>query len=64
MYRLYSDQIIAACAPQGAIATRLTVYKAMGGVKTDILEPFTEACREREKTFSRIELAPNNKNMS
>jgi exportin-1 len=54
VYRLYSEQIIAACAQQGAIATRLTVYKAMRGVKTDILELFTaclEACREREEEF-------------
>lgn len=37
VYHLYSEQIIAACAQQGPIATRLTVYKAMRGVKTDIL---------------------------
>ena len=27
VYRLYSEQIIQACATQGPIATRLTVYK-------------------------------------
>ena len=49
VYRLYSEQIIQACAQQGPIATRLTVYKAMRGVKTDILELFIaclDACRE------------------
>jgi hypothetical protein len=51
VYRCYSEQIIAACQTQGPIATRLTVYKAMRGVKADILDLFTsclEACQERE----------------
>jgi len=51
VYRLYSEQIIQACQQQGPIATRLTVYKAMRGVKADILDLFTaclEACQESE----------------
>jgi exportin-1 len=51
VYRLYSEQVTAAVAQQGAIATRLTVYKAMRAVKTDILELLTaclEACNGRE----------------
>jgi exportin-1 len=54
VYRLYSEQVIAACAQQGAIATRLTVYKGMRGVKSDVLDLFIaclEACREREEEF-------------
>jgi exportin-1 len=41
VYKLYSDQINAACATQGPYATRLMLYKAMKGVKTDILELLT-----------------------
>ena len=54
VYRLYSEQVISACAQQGAIATRLTVFKAMRGVKGDILELFIaclEACKDREDEF-------------
>lgn len=54
VYHLYSDQIITACAQQGPIATRLTVYKAMRGVKSDILDLFVaclEACKEQEHDF-------------
>lgn len=52
IYRLYSEQIIAAVEQQGPIATRLTNYKAMRGVKSDILELFIlclEACVPREE---------------
>eukprot|EP01041_Mallomonas_annulata_P009489 gene9489-19720_t len=41
IYRLYSEQITQACVVQGEIATRLTQYKAMRGVKSDILDLMT-----------------------
>ena len=49
VYRLYSEQIIAACAQQGPIAMRYSLYKTMRGVKSDILDlfiAFVEACRD------------------
>lgn len=51
IYRLYSEHIIQACQQQGEIATRLTQYKAMRVVKTDILElvtAFLEASHDLE----------------
>lgn len=41
VYKLYSEQINAACATHGQYATRLMLYKAMKGVKGDILELLT-----------------------
>lgn len=41
VYRLYSEQINTACATQGAIATRLVLYKTMRVVKSEILELMT-----------------------
>ena len=41
VYRLYTEQINAACIQQGAIATRLVLYKAMRNVKSEILELMT-----------------------
>ena len=41
VYRLYSEQINSACAQQGAIATRLVLYKTMRVVKSEILELMT-----------------------
>jgi exportin-1 len=38
IYRMYSEQIMQACANQGEIATRLTQYKGMRTVKSDILD--------------------------
>ena len=38
LYRLFSEHVITACQQQGEIATRLSQYKAMRVVKTDILE--------------------------
>lgn len=54
VYRLYSEQIIGACAEQGPIATRLTNFKAMRGVKSDILDLFIsclEVCVEAQDSF-------------
>lgn len=51
VYRLYSEQVIAAVNSQGVVAVRLTNYKAMRGVKTEILELFIsclEVCHETE----------------
>lgn len=51
IYRLYSDRITKACTEQGPIATRLFLYKAMRGVKSEILVLFTsyiEVCHEYE----------------
>lgn len=51
IYKLYTEQIKAAVAMQGAIATRLVLFKTMRGVKSDILEMFTafiEASRDLE----------------
>ncbi len=51
VYRLYSEQIIAGVASQGVIAVRLTNYKAMRSVKTEILELFInclDVCHETE----------------
>eukprot|EP01039_Chlorochromonas_danica_P005713 gene5713-6297_t len=45
LYRLYGEQITSACASQGAIAVRMTNYKAMRGLKSEILGVFT-ACLE------------------
>lgn len=55
VYRLYSEQIITAVAQQGTIATRLTNYKAMRGVKSDILDLFIsclEICLPRDEEFT------------
>jgi len=41
IYRLYREQINHAIATQGDIAVKLTVFKAMKGVKSDILELMT-----------------------
>ena len=41
VYRLYSEQINVACTQQGAIATRLVLYKTMRVVKSEILELMT-----------------------
>lgn len=41
VYRLYSEQIKDACVQQGAIATRLVLYKTMRVVKSEILELMT-----------------------
>ena len=41
VYRLYSEQINTACAQQGAIATRLVLFKTMRVVKSEILELMT-----------------------
>lgn len=50
VYRLYSGQVTAACAAQGEdIAPRLTLYKAMRSVKSEILELlsiFFENCED------------------
>jgi exportin-1 len=49
LYHLYSEQINAAVAQQGAIAVRLTLFKAMRSVKTEILElmsTFLEVSKE------------------
>mmetsp|Transcript_6605 Transcript_6605/g.11084 ORF Transcript_6605/g.11084 Transcript_6605/m.11084 type:complete len:1124 (+) Transcript_6605:163-3534(+) len=54
VYRCYSEQIIAAVAQQGPIAVRLTAFKAMRGVKADILDLFiacVEACADSEENF-------------
>jgi exportin-1 len=51
VYKLYSEQINAACAAQGQYATRLMLYKAMKGVKSDILDlltSFMECARDLE----------------
>jgi exportin-1 len=45
LYRLYGEQVISACTTQGVVAVRFTLYKAMRGVKTEILELFI-ACLE------------------
>jgi exportin-1 len=41
VYQLFSEQIKSACASQGAIATRLMVYKMMRNAKADILDMFS-----------------------
>ena len=41
VYRLYSDHIFEACQQQGEVATRYTEYKAMRGVKSEILDLLT-----------------------
>ena len=41
VYRLYSESINTACVQQGAIATRLVLYKTMRVVKSEILELMT-----------------------
>lgn len=41
VYRLYSDHILEACQQQGEVATRYTLYKAMRGVKSEILDLLT-----------------------
>ena len=54
VYRLYSEQITAACASQGPIATRLVLYKAMRVAKAEILElmtTFIEASRDIPGSF-------------
>eukprot|EP01038_Epipyxis_sp_PR26KG_P012132 gene12132-16243_t len=51
VYQLFSEQITAACVQQGPIATRLTLFKAMRGVKSEILEmliAYLEVCKETE----------------
>jgi exportin-1 len=51
VYRLYSEHITAAVAREGAVATRIHLYKVMRGVKSDILElmtVFMEACKDIE----------------
>ncbi|RYG67568.1 hypothetical protein EON64_07165, partial [archaeon] len=40
LYRLYSEQLVQACASQGPIAVRMALYKTMRGVKSEILELF------------------------
>jgi exportin-1 len=49
VYQLYSTEITKAVQQQGAIATRLVLYKAMRAAKSEILElmtTFTEVSRE------------------
>jgi exportin-1 len=41
IYKLFTEQINQAILSQGEIAVKLTVYKSMRGVKSDILELFT-----------------------
>ena len=41
IYRLYSEHIAEACAKQGEVATRYTLFKAMRGVKAEVLELMT-----------------------
>ena len=51
LYRYYGEQIKEACVTQGDISVRFTLYKAMRGVKSDVLElmaSFFEAARELE----------------
>jgi exportin-1 len=42
IYRLYSEHIAEACAKQGEVATRYTLFKAMRGVKSEVLELMTK----------------------
>lgn len=54
VYRLYSEQITNACAQQGPIATRLTNFKAMRALKSDVLDLFTsclEVCVDFQDAF-------------
>jgi exportin-1 len=51
IYRLYSERVTKACNEQGPVATRLFLFKAMRGVKSEILVLFTsyiEVCHEFE----------------
>jgi exportin-1 len=41
VYHLYSDHISAACETQGEVVTRYTLFKAMRGVKSEILDLMT-----------------------
>ena len=41
LYRLYSAAVREACAQQGELAPRLTLYKGMRGVKSEVLELLT-----------------------
>jgi exportin-1 len=42
IYRLYSQHISDACAKQGEVVTRYTLFKAMRGVKSEILDLMTQ----------------------
>jgi len=51
IYRLYSEQIVLAVNQQGPFAVRIVLYKAMRGVKAEIIElinSFMEVCRDVE----------------
>lgn len=51
IYRLYSEQIVMAVAQQGPFAVRVVQFKAMRGVKAEIIElmnSFMEVCRDAE----------------
>lgn len=63
VYRLYTEQIIAACATQGPVAVRMTNFKAMRAVKGDILELFTaciEVCNDASGPGNGAEIFANN----
>lgn len=67
LYRLYGEQVVAACQTQGAVAVRFTLFKAMRGAKTEILELFIaclEVCNEAKELTAANGNAAGISNMS